>query len=88
MSLSARFNRSGFGRFLNSAPGRIFRLVAGVMFIAMAVWLWPSPLGIAALAWSVLPLSAGALDVCYISLALGGPFRGAGCRADGASVRT
>jgi len=33
-------------------------------------------IGIAALAWGVLPLSAGALDICYVSAALGGPLRG------------
>jgi hypothetical protein len=87
MSLASRFNRSGFGRFLKSPAGRIFRLVAGFGFLALGLWLWPSPAGIAALAWGVLPLKAGGLDVCYISASLGGPFRGAACRADGVSPR-
>jgi hypothetical protein len=87
MSIATRFNRTAFSRFLNSAPGRLFRLAAGVMFIALGVLLWPSPAGIAAFAWGVLPLTAGAFDVCYFSLVLGGPFRGAACRADGTTQR-
>jgi hypothetical protein len=34
-------------------------------------------LGVASMAWSVLPLSSGAFDLCYISAALGGPLSGA-----------
>lgn len=37
-------------------------------------------MGIAALVWSVFPLSAGAFDVCYISAALGGPLSGSKIR--------
>jgi hypothetical protein len=33
------------------------------------------------MAWSALPLSAGALDLCYISAVLGGPISGAKIRA-------
>lgn len=87
MSLASSFNRSGFGRFLNSPAGLVFRLVAGFGFLALGLSLWPSPVGIAALAWGVLPLTAGGLDVCYISASLGGPFRGAACRTDGPSPR-
>jgi hypothetical protein len=31
--------------------------------------------------WSVFPLSAGVLDICYISALLGGPLSGAKIRA-------
>jgi hypothetical protein len=33
------------------------------------------------MAFSILPLSAGGFDWCYISAALGGPLRGAEIRA-------
>jgi hypothetical protein len=36
---------------------------------------------VVSLLWSALPLSAGALDLCYISAALGGPISGAKIRA-------
>lgn len=74
--LAQAFNRSGFSRFLNSPAGRLFRVVAGTGFLVVGLIFRTSPLGILSLAWSVLPLSAGLFDVCYISAALGGPFTG------------
>lgn len=75
MSAAESFNCSGFGRFINSRPGRVFRLVAGTGFLVTGLVVLPSPVGIGLIAWSVLPLSAGAFDVCWISAALGGPLR-------------
>lgn len=77
---SDAFNQSGFSRFLNSVAGRMFRVVAGVGFLALGARFHKRALGVAALAWSVLPLSAGGLDLCYISAALGGPLSGAKIR--------
>jgi hypothetical protein len=78
---SETFNRSSFSRFINSPAGRVFRLVAGMGFLVAGVLLRSQALGWAALAWSVLPLSAGAFDLCYISAVLGGPLSGAKIRA-------
>jgi hypothetical protein len=77
-TLAEGFNRSRFARFLNSPSGRIFRAVAGAAFIALGLVAVAAGqlIGIASLAWGVLPLSAGALDICYVSAALGGPLRG------------
>lgn len=77
-TLAAGFNRSRFSRFLNSPAGRAFRIVAGAGFIAIGLIAIAAGqlIGIASLAWGVLPLTAGAFDVCYISAALGGPLRG------------
>ena len=85
MSLSQSYNRSAFGRWLVSPQGRAFRLIAGSGFVLAGVLYWGTPGGTAALIWSVFPLSAGGLDLCWISAALGGPLRGAACRADGAT---
>jgi hypothetical protein len=71
-----RFNASGLSRWLNSPPGRVFRLVAGIAFLAIGAVLHAEAAGVAALIWSFFPLSAGACDVCYVSAALGGPFSG------------
>jgi hypothetical protein len=76
MSLHEAFNRSALSRFLNSTPGRVFRLVAGVGFLAVGLVYRNHALGLAAIIWSALPLTAGGFDVCYISAALGGPFSG------------
>jgi len=74
------FNQSGFSKFLNSMAGRIFRLVAGAGFLVVGYLYRDHLLGVLSIAWSILPLSAGAFDICYISAALGGPLTGAKIR--------
>jgi hypothetical protein len=81
MSAHEAFNRSAFSHWINSPAGRVFRLVAGAGFLAVGLANREHPLGLASLAWSVLPLSAAAFDVCYISAALGGPLTGSRIRA-------
>jgi hypothetical protein len=79
--LEEAFNRSGFSRFINSPAGRIFRLAAGAGFLLVGYVYRGHALGVASMVWSVLPLSAGAFDICYISALLGGPLSGAKIRA-------
>ena len=74
------FNRSFLSRFLNSSGGRIFRLAAGAGFLIVGYVYRHHALGVLSMAWSVLPLSAGAFDICYISAVLGGPLSGAKIR--------
>jgi len=76
MSLHETFNRSAFSQFINSPPGRVFRLVAGLGFFAVGLAYRDHALGLAAMGWSVLPLTAGGFDVCYVSAVLGGPLSG------------
>ena len=80
MSLAEKFNRSGFSRFINSLSGRIFRLVAGAGFLAVGYLFRDQPLGVIAMVWSIVPLSAAASDLCYLSAILGGPLSGAKIR--------
>ena len=75
-SLGDMFNRSGLSRFLNSPAGRIFRTVAGLGFLVVGYAYRHDTLGVLSMVWGVLPLSAGALDICYISVLLGGPLSG------------
>ena len=77
------FNRSGFSRLINSPAGRIFRLVAGTGFLVAGYVYREDALGVLSMIWGVLPLSAGAFDICYISALLGGPLSGAKIRAEG-----
>lgn len=79
--LGESFNRSGFSRFLNCPAGRIFRVLAGIGFLVVGYVYRGHALGVLSMAWSVLPLSAGALDLCYISALLGGPVSGAKIRS-------
>ncbi len=79
--LEEAFNRSGFSRFLNSPAGRIFRVAAGLGFLVVGYMYRGHALGVVSMVWSVFPLSAGVLDICYISASLGGPLSGAKVRA-------
>lgn len=75
MSVARRFNATEFSRWVNGPRGRAFRLVAGAAWLAFGLVFRDHWWGIAAMAWSVLPLSAGIFDLCWISAALGGPLR-------------
>lgn len=80
-NLGDAFNRSSFSRFLNSPAGRIFRLLAGSAFLVVGYVYRYDTLGILSMVWSLFPLSAGAFDICYISVLLGGPLSGAKIRS-------
>ena len=74
------FNRSALSRFLNSAGGRVFRMIAGTGFLLIGYQYRHHTLGVLSMLWGIFPFSAGAFDVCYISALLGGPFSGAAIR--------
>ena len=78
--LDAAFNRSRFSNFLNRRAGRAFRLASGSGFLIVGYIFRDHPIGILSMVWGALACSAGAFDVCYISLSLGGPFLGAEIR--------
>ena len=80
MSSAEAFNRTWFSRFINSTAGRVFRLVAGTVFLVVGYVYRDHPLGVISMVLSVLPLSAGAFDLCFISAVLGGPLSGAKIR--------
>jgi len=82
MSSAEAFNQSRFSRFLNSSAGRVFRLIAGTGFLVVGYLFRDHPLGVISMLWSVLPLSAGAFDICYVSAVLGGPLSGAKIREE------
>ena len=81
MTSADRFNATRFSRWVNSHPGRVFRLVAGFAWLAFAVAFRDHWWGVAAGVWSFFPLGAGLFDVCWISAALGGPLAGRTIRA-------
>lgn len=80
MSTAEAFNCSGFARFINSSAGRVFRLVVGMGFLIVGYLFREQTLGVISMVFSVLPLSAGVFDLCYVSAILGGPLSGAKIR--------
>ena len=72
MSIAESFGRYGFAKFINSPAGRIARIVVG---LALIVWGYTSG-GIVLIIIGLIPLAAGALDLCLISVLLGGPISG------------
>lgn len=72
MSIAESFGRSGFAKFINSPVGRIARVVVGLVLIA---WGYISS-GIVLIIIGLIPLAAGAFDLCLVSALLGGPISG------------
>jgi len=70
-----------FVSFMASAPGRIVRIVAGIILIA---WGWLGLGGVAGTIVAIiglLPLVAGVFDFCVFAPLFGNPLRGAKIRA-------
>ena len=59
MSIAETFNQSWFSRFINSSAGRVFRLVVGTGFLVVGYLFRDNTLGVIAMVFSILPLSAG-----------------------------
>lgn len=73
MKTFEKFNNSAFGCWINSTTGRLFRLFAGIIFLTLGLFFYPSVWAIASLVWSIFPLSAGIFNICWVSMVLGGP---------------
>lgn len=76
MKTHESFNKSDFSKMLNSPKGRLFRLASGLGFLAIGCATRRSGAGKLSMIWSLLPLSAAILDLCYVSAVLGGPISG------------
>lgn len=76
MKTHESFNKSDFGKFINSPKGRVFRLASGLGFLALGCATRHSAAGKLSMIWALLPLSAAILDLCYVSAMLGGPISG------------
>ena len=80
MKIAEAFNLSWFSRFINSAAGRVFRMVNGTIFLVIGYLFRDYTLGVISMVFGIFPASAGAFDICFISAALGGPLSGAKIR--------
>lgn len=75
------FAASRLGQFMASAAGRIVRIVAGIALIGGGLLAVGGTAGIIMAAIGLVPLLAGAFDVCVFSALFGGPLSGAAIRA-------
>ncbi len=76
-----RFASSRLGQLLASTAGRIARIAAGVALIAAGLLAVGGTAGLILAAIGLVPLLAGAFDVCLFSALFGGPFSGPAIRA-------
>ena len=77
VSVAESFGRSRFAKFINSPAGRLARLVAGAGLIAWGYTQRDTGGGLVFMAVGLVPLAAGAFNLCLISALLGGPISGA-----------
>ena len=75
------FAASWLGQCMSSTRGRVGRIVAGLALIVGGLFVLGGTAGIVLAAIGLVPLLAGAFDVCLFSALLGGPLRGSGVRA-------
>jgi hypothetical protein len=77
---------NGFTRFMASSGGRIARLALGAILIGAGVLAGP-PAGYAIVAFGILPIASGALNLCPVAPVWGGRFLGSNYCARATSGR-
>ena len=77
MKLAESFAQTGFAQFMNSTAGRVARIVAGLCLIGLGYSQGAGAAGVILVVVGLLPLAAGAFNLCFISALLGGPLSGA-----------
>jgi hypothetical protein len=75
------FAQSAFAQFMSSTTGRVVRIVAGLALIGWGYTQRAETLGIVLMIVGLLPLVAGAFDICVFGLFFGGPVAGKKIRA-------
>ncbi len=69
----------GFARFMSGPVGRLARIVAGIVIVVIGVSMGGAGGWILAVV-GLLPIAAGALNICVVGPLLGAPLSGAKCR--------
>jgi len=69
----------GFSKYMASTAGRAVRIIAGLVLIAVGGLLGGGWWALAVV--GLVPLAAGALDVCLFNVLFGQPLRGKAVRA-------
>jgi hypothetical protein len=71
----------GFAQFMSSGLGRGLRIVAGIILIAVGLAVVGGTGGIVLAVIGLVPLLAGAFDVCLFAPLFGAPLKGTDVRA-------
>jgi hypothetical protein len=71
----------GFAQFMSSGLGRGLRIVAGIILIAVGLAVVGGTGGIVLAVVGLVPLLAGAFDVCLFAPLFGAPLKGVDVRA-------
>lgn len=66
-------------RFMSSGAGRLLRILAGVLLIAIGVAVG-GPAGWVLAVVGLVPIAAGATNVCLLGPIVGAPFKGSDVR--------
>ena len=70
----------GFACFMARPVGRLLRIVAGLVLIAVGIAVVGGTLGIGLAAVGAVPILAGVFNVCLLSPLIGAPFAGKDAR--------
>jgi hypothetical protein len=65
-----------FAKFMAGTAGRLVRIIAGVVLIALGLFVIEDTAGLIVAVIGVAPLLAGILNVCLIAPILGAPLSG------------
>ncbi len=65
-----------FAKFMASTAGRALRVIAGLALIGVGLFVLADTVGYALALIGLVPLLAGALDVCLVAPLFGAPFKG------------
>lgn len=68
-------------KFLASPAGRLVRIVAGIAFVAVGLFVMQNTAGIVLAVIGLVPLLAGLLDFCLFAPLFGAAFSGKAIRA-------
>lgn len=71
-----------FVKFMSSPAGRITRIVAGLILVALGLWVINGTGGIIVAVIGLVPLVAGLFDFCVFAPLFGAPMSGPKIRAD------
>ena len=69
-----------FVTLMTSSRGRMIRVVAGIILMAVGLFVIRDTLGTVLALFALVPIAGGVLDFCLAGVVMGYPFRGAKAR--------